>query len=161
MILRSSKKAFSKIYAIITAVIILVALVGTYYYLSNQNSPVITAKVNTITVNGIELEILNATKQNTYKMGGYTYDSNYGYFLIVKAHLLSGDVEQPSKWNVTVTDQEGHITPFALASLTNSTLTQGGFDYTETWVFDTWYTANSYNLNLPQGQNINLNDLII
>lgn len=156
----SSKKAVSKIYALIIAVIIIVALSGGYFYFSNPSHSSTTPEVNSITVNGVQLQILNATKQETYQVAGVTYTSSYGYFLIVKAHLLSGDMEQPNNWNVTVHDQEGHIMMCDFAFLTNTTLSKG-FDYTQTWVFDTLHTATSYNLYLyDQLHTVNLDSLI-
>jgi len=131
-----------------------VAIAGGVYFVASSKpaNPIIT-------VSGVELKVASVQLTDSYDSGGETIEpsSTTGTFLVVKCDVISNSVGTARvSWDVSVTADKGSIvTP----SVTKQTSEAGQLKEVA-WVFVVAKTAQSFVLNFPDGQTVNLDSLV-
>jgi hypothetical protein len=129
-----------------------VALAGGVYFLSSSKpaNPIIT-------VSGVELKLASVQLTDSYGAGNETVvpSSTTDTFLVVKCDVISSSVETVS-WDVSVTADKGSIVTPSVTERNS----QAGQLKELAWVFVVAKTSQTFVLNFPDGQTVNLDSLV-
>jgi hypothetical protein len=129
-----------------------VAIAGGVYFLSSSKpaNPIIT-------VSGVELKVASVQLTDSYGAGSEAVapSSTTDTFLVVKCDVISSSVETVS-WDVSVTADKGSIVTPSVTEWNS----QAGQLKELAWVFVVAKTSQTFVLNFPDGQKVQLDSFV-
>jgi hypothetical protein len=164
----ASLQSSKKIYGVIIGAILIISIILGVFFLS-QSSPVNpqpskspstnpSPSFAALTVNGVQVEIRSANRQNNYTSGGFILapeDDNFE-FIFVNA-TLSQNPSSAKDWEVSLKDEKGNV--FGVALSPPIMMVNDSINYTS-WLFQVPKTSNSFSFILPNQQTTDLSPFL-
>jgi hypothetical protein len=113
-----------------------------------------------LNVEGVEVRLSSATKQDSYEIGMQQFSPNSPEktILVIEAAVKAEEPEVAKEWNVSIVDTNSReVSPSQITSL--KTYNDGRTEVI--WVFVVKQTANSLTMQLPGGQAIPIDTLLL